>query len=68
MNISILQGASDNHDVLYAPSIQIFSRWTSKLPVCCNSNTKSKEYICVYTEPWFHDVILGDWGDSETDL
>ena len=36
--------------------------------LCCNSNTESKEYICVYSEPWFRDVVLGDWGEGETDL
>ena len=28
----------------------------------------ARVYICVYSEPWFHDVVLGDWGEGETDL
>lgn len=21
-------------------------------------------HLCIYTEPWFHDVVLGDWSEA----
>ena len=64
------KGARDDHDVLCCmhPQSRSFLDGLANCPCVATANTKSKEYICVYSEPWFRDVVLGDWGEGETDL